>query len=131
MLNLNWYIGDNIGTDVILTSPANPGEVHDYDNNKYAVLHEIVHAYISVINKDIDLLLTEGVALYLSTFIYSHLLKFSPSHYVCNHSGTMTSADFSSFVVTTSFILRFHLLTRPPLAPQKTAAMVLPMRRHT
>lgn len=66
LLNLDWYIGDNIETDVILTSPANPGEVHDYDNNKYAVLHEIVHAYISVINKDIDLWLTEGVALYLS-----------------------------------------------------------------
>lgn len=31
----------------------------------------------------------------LVTFIYSHLLKFSPSHYVCNHNDTMTSADFS------------------------------------
>lgn len=66
LLNLDWYIGDNIRTNVILTSPANPGEVHDYDNNKYAVLHEIVHAYISVINEDIDLWLTEGTALYLS-----------------------------------------------------------------
>ena len=66
LLNLDWYIGDNIGTNVILTSPANPGKVHDYDNNKYAVLHEIVHAYISVINKNIDLWLTEGMALYLS-----------------------------------------------------------------
>lgn len=66
LLNLDWYIGDNIGTNVILTSPANPGEVHDYDNNKYAVLHEIIHAYISVTNENIDLWLTEGVALYLS-----------------------------------------------------------------
>lgn len=66
LLGLDWYIGDNIGTDVILTSPANPGKVHDYDNNKYAVLHEIVHAYVSVKNKDIDLWLTEGMALYLS-----------------------------------------------------------------
>lgn len=66
LLNLDWYIGDNIGTNVILTSPANPGKVHDYDNNKYAVLHEIVHAYISVINKGVDLWLTEGMALYLS-----------------------------------------------------------------
>lgn len=65
-LDLDWYIGDNIGTDVILTSPANPGKAHNYDDNKYAVLHEIVHAYISVINKDIDLWLTEGTALYLS-----------------------------------------------------------------
>lgn len=65
LLNLDWYIGDNIGTNVILTSPANPGEVHDYDNNKYAVLHEIVHAYISATNKNIDLWLTEGMALCL------------------------------------------------------------------
>lgn len=60
MLGLDWYIGDNIGTDVILTSPANPGKVHNYNNNKYAVAHEIVHAYISVINKNVDLWLTEG-----------------------------------------------------------------------
>ena len=66
LLGLDWYIGDNIGTDVILTSPANPGKVHNYDNNKYAVLHEIVHAYVSVINKNVDLWLTEGIALYLS-----------------------------------------------------------------
>ncbi|MCI8410519.1 MAG: hypothetical protein HFJ09_14810 [Lachnospiraceae bacterium] len=66
LLGLDWYIGDNIKTNVILTSPANPGAVHDYDNNKYAVLHEIVHAYISVINPDIHLWLTEGMALYLS-----------------------------------------------------------------
>lgn len=66
LLNLDWYIGDNIKTNVILTSPANPGEVHDYDNNKYAVLHEIVHAYIGVINENTDLWLSEGTALYLS-----------------------------------------------------------------
>lgn len=66
LLGLDWYIGDNIGTDVILTSPANPGAAHDYDDNKYAVLHEIVHAYISVINEDVDLWLTEGAALYLT-----------------------------------------------------------------
>ena len=66
LLGLDWYIGDNIGTNVILTSPANPGAVHSYDNNKYAVLHEIVHAYISVRNPNIHLWLTEGTALYLS-----------------------------------------------------------------
>lgn len=66
MLKLDWYIGDNIGTDVILTSPANPGPVHTYDSNKNAVLHEIIHAYISVENPGIHLWLTEGAALYLS-----------------------------------------------------------------
>ena len=41
-----------------------------------------------------------------STFSYIHclcLLKFSPSHNVCNRHGTMTSADFSPFVVTHGF----------------------------
>lgn len=66
LLGLDWYIGDNIGTNVILTSPANPGKVHNYDNNKHAVTHEIVHAYISVLNPDIHLWLTEGCALYLT-----------------------------------------------------------------
>ncbi len=66
LLGLDWYIGDNIGTDVILTSPANPGKTHTYDNNKYAVLHEIVHAYVSSLNKNVDLWLTEGCANYLT-----------------------------------------------------------------
>ena len=50
-------------------------------------------------------------------YIHSHLLKFSPSHHVCNHSSTITSADFLPFVITTSLILCFLLLTRPSLVP--------------
>ncbi len=65
-LGLKWYIGDNIGTDVILTSPANPGKEHNYDSVRNAVLHEMVHGYVSTINSDISLWLTEGMALYLS-----------------------------------------------------------------
>ena len=38
------------------------------------------------------------------------LLPFGPSRLL----GTMASADFSQFVVTTDFILRFHLPVRPP-----------------
>lgn len=66
ILGLDWYVGDNRGTDVLLTSPANPGKVHSYENNKYVSLHEMVHAYISVINPNIPLWLTEGMALFLS-----------------------------------------------------------------
>ena len=66
LLGLDWYAGDNIGTDAILTSPANPGPERTYDDNKYASLHEVVHAYVSVINKDVHLWLTEGCANYLA-----------------------------------------------------------------
>ncbi|MDR0916546.1 MAG: hypothetical protein LBN02_05085 [Oscillospiraceae bacterium] len=66
LFGLDWYIGDNIRTNVILTSPANPGKLHDYDNNKNAAIHEMVHAYISKMNPRVKLWLTEGVALYLT-----------------------------------------------------------------
>lgn len=65
MLGLDWYIGDNIGTNIILTSPANPGKEHNYDDVKYAVLHEMVHGYVSVLNDKVQLWITEGMALYL------------------------------------------------------------------
>ena len=65
-LDSSWYIGDNRGTKVLLTSPANPGNFHDYESVMGAVLHEVVHAYVSIINPDIALWLTEGMALYLS-----------------------------------------------------------------
>lgn len=63
---LPWYIGDNLGTNVVLTSPAHPGSAHDYESVKNAVLHEIVHAYVSVLNPKISLWLNEGMALHLS-----------------------------------------------------------------
>ncbi|TAH64507.1 MAG: hypothetical protein EWM47_12460 [Anaerolineaceae bacterium] len=65
-LGLDWYIGDNIGTDVLLTSPANPGKVHDYENNKNAVLHEIVHAYNHILNDNMTYWVDNGLAGYLS-----------------------------------------------------------------
>lgn len=65
-LGLDWHIGDNIGTDVILTSPANPGKIHDYDSIKNAVLHEIVHAYNHLLNEDMTYWVDNGLAGYLS-----------------------------------------------------------------
>lgn len=107
MLNLDWYIGDNIGTNVILTSPANPGEVHDYDNNKYAVLHEIVHAYISVINKDIDLWLTEGVALYLSNglpFYKEYIQNGIPTYESTCSNNPLTFSDCGGYTFAHTYI---------------------------
>ncbi|NLW89846.1 MAG: hypothetical protein GXY43_09065 [Clostridiaceae bacterium] len=65
-LSLDWYIGDNIGDQVILTSPAAPGSFHDAEAIVGASAHELVHAYVSIINPRIRLWLTEGMALYLA-----------------------------------------------------------------
>ncbi|MBR1898733.1 MAG: hypothetical protein IJ825_07630 [Oscillospiraceae bacterium] len=97
LLGLDWYIGDNIGTNVILTSPANPGKAHTYEDNKYAVLHEIVHAYVSVINPDIQLWLTEGMALYLSNgeaFHKEYIDRMGIPSY--KHTQTINPITFSN-----------------------------------
>jgi len=65
-LGLDWYIGDNIKSDVILTSPANPGKIHNSEDVKKAALHEIVHAYNYLINKDMTYWVDNGLAGYLS-----------------------------------------------------------------
>ncbi len=66
LLGLNWYIGDNRGTNVILTSPQNPGAEHTYQTVKDAALHEMVHAFNSILNPQMPLWINEGLALYLS-----------------------------------------------------------------
>ncbi len=108
LLNLDWYIGDNIGTNIILTSPANPGEVHDYDNNKYAVLHEIVHAYISVTNKNIDLWLTEGMALYLSNGepFYKEYIDYNgiPTYKETCSNNPLTFSDCGGYTFAHTYI---------------------------
>lgn len=108
LLGLDWYIGDNIGTNVILTSPANPGKVHDYDNNIYAVLHEIVHAYVSVINREVALWLTEGMALYLSNgepFYKANLEYFTiPAYNDTNSNNPLTFSNCSGYTFAHTYI---------------------------
>ena len=66
LLNLNWYIGDNRGSTVILASPAEVTNPQAYDRRKYAAPHEMVHALNSIVNSKMSLWLNEGAALYLT-----------------------------------------------------------------
>lgn len=108
LLGLDWYIGDNIGTEVILTSPANPGEAHSYDDIKYAVMHEIVHAYVSVINKDVDLWLSEGMALYLSNGepFYKEYLEYYtiPTYDIINSNNPLTFSHSGGYTFAHTYI---------------------------
>lgn len=66
LLNLNWYIGDNRGSTVLLASPAEVTNPLAYDRRKYAAPHEMVHALNSILNGKMPLWLNEGAALYLT-----------------------------------------------------------------
>lgn len=66
LLSLDWYVGDNRGTAVLVTSPAHPGRAHDAEAIHAAVPHEMVHAYNSLLNPAMPLWLDEGLALYLT-----------------------------------------------------------------
>lgn len=66
LLNQDFYIGDNRGTNVILTSPTNPGDGHDYMSVRGAAVHEMVHAYNYLLNPNTSLWVKEGLATYLA-----------------------------------------------------------------
>ena len=67
LLGLDWYIGDNVGSDaVVLTSPANPPASHDHDSVMGAAPHELVHCYVAALNPHASKWLSEGMALYLA-----------------------------------------------------------------
>ncbi len=85
LLHLDWYIGDNVGTRVLLTSPANPGPVHDYESNRRAALHELVHAYNSLLNPRMSYWVDNGLAGYLS--------EQRPSYPVASYSPLPTLAQ--------------------------------------
>jgi hypothetical protein len=91
LLNLDWYIGDNRGTNVLLTSPANPGKAHDYNDVKFASIHEMVHAYNSILNSNMSLWVNEGIALYLSNG-NPPLDLYSTSYFVPDINQTRTSS---------------------------------------
>lgn len=109
-LALDWYIGDNIGTDVILTSPARPGKAHDYHSIKNAVLHEIVHAYNYVINKDMTYWVDNGIAGYLSNqdpgdnlFSYSSIPTLGQTQ-VDNLIAPIIFSNFGGYAFSYSYI---------------------------
>lgn len=98
LLDLDWYIGDNRGTDVLILSPASFAKTqHDYNSIKNAVVHEMVHAYNSVLNSNMGLWINEGLAVYLANqkpnedfYKYFSFPKLCQLH-------TTNNLDFSAF----------------------------------
>ncbi|TYQ15261.1 UNVERIFIED_CONTAM: hypothetical protein Cloal_1695 [Acetivibrio alkalicellulosi] len=76
LLNLEWYIGDNIRDKILLVSPSNSGKTHSYDSIIEAAPHEYVHTVVYRINPKTPLWINEGVALFLTNGTYNDLTGY-------------------------------------------------------
>jgi len=111
LLNLEWYIGDNIGEKVLLLSPDHPTRVHDYDSILGAVGHEYIHTVIYRLYPHCPLWLNEGVALYLTNgsrgkaihqsmeFPPEKILTSGNPLYFANHNGYSFADTFIQYVL--------------------------------
>jgi len=82
LLNQKWYVGDNIGTDVLMASPGGTGDERGYGADLIVAVHEMVHAYNSVIDDKMPLWVNEGLANYIAgqdPGYYSFRLFFIPT----------------------------------------------------
>ncbi len=96
LLNLNWYIGDNRGSTVILASPAEVTNPEAYDRRKYAAPHEMVHALNSILNSKMPLWLNEGAALYLTNGAPPDDLYDNSAIPTLQQMNTKSPVDFSN-----------------------------------
>jgi len=110
LLHLDWYIGDNIGARVLLTSPANPGPAHSYEDNRTAALHELVHAYNSLLNPKMTYWVDNGLAGYLSgqkpsypVATYAPLPTLEQTH-VAGPLAPVTFANFSGYEYSYTYV---------------------------
>jgi len=66
LLNQKWYVGDNVGTDILMASPADTGDEREYEADLAVAVHEMVHAYNSLTNDKLPLWVNEGLANYIA-----------------------------------------------------------------
>lgn len=66
LIDLPWYIGDNIGPTALIVSPNTKLSHHNYDSVIGAIPHEYVHTVMYRLYPDSSLWLNEGVTLYLT-----------------------------------------------------------------
>ncbi len=90
-----------------MVSPANPGKAHNYNDVKNAVVHEMVHAYNSVLNSDVELWMNEGLAVYLanqkpSENFYKHYCV--PKLFQIHTDNNMQFAGFGGYQFAYTYI---------------------------
>lgn len=111
LLSLDWYIGDNIGANVLLLSPDHLTKAHSRRSILGAVGHEFIHTVMYRLYPHCPLWLNEGVALYLTNGSHGagihQSMEFPPEHilvsnnplYFANHNGYSFADSFIAYIL--------------------------------
>jgi len=111
LLNVEWFVGTNIGTDVIMVSPANPGSQHDWDSILQVAIHELVHAYNHILNPNMRLWIDEGLATYLSAmnpWEWGFRVGNIPTIQQMRTSNPLTFANIEGYQLSFTYIEYLH-----------------------
>jgi hypothetical protein len=111
LLNVEWFVGTNIGVDVIMVSPANPGNQHDWDSIVQVSIHELVHAYNHLLNSNMRLWINEGLATYLSDmnpWEWGFVVGNTPTMRQMRTSNPLTFANIQGYQLSFTYIEYLH-----------------------
>jgi hypothetical protein len=111
LLSVDWFVGASIGADVIMVSPANPGNVHDWDTIMQVSVHELVHAYNYLLNSNMRLWVNEGLATYLSNmnpWEWGFRAENIPTMQQMRTSNPLTFANIEGYQLSFTYIEYLH-----------------------
>jgi hypothetical protein len=111
LLNVEWFVGTNIREDVIMVSPANPGNEHDWDSILQVAIHELVHAYNHLLNPNMRLWINEGLATYLSDmnpWDWGFRVGNIPTMQQMRTSNPLTFANIQGYQLSFTYIEYLH-----------------------
>jgi hypothetical protein len=63
---IDWWVGETMDKDILVVSPTLNLNSHNYQSILGVISHEFIHTVINQINKNCNIWINEGVALYLT-----------------------------------------------------------------
>lgn len=102
-----WVVGTCEGNIILLVSPANPGEEHDFDSLVKVALHEMVHIYNQQLNASMFMWIDEGLASFLSKQNpeeYGYVIEYHPTFEEMQTNDSSIFADAEGYALSYFYI---------------------------
>jgi len=102
-----WVVGTCEGNIILLVSPANPGEDHDFDSLVDVALHEMAHIYNQQLNASMFMWIDEGLATFLSNQNpenYGYKIEYCPTFEEMQTNDSTVFADAEGYALSYFYI---------------------------